>query len=102
MDNLSLMWEIMGPDITGIMFGVGWWFWVNTVICSTVKVSFLHYLPGIFASLAAFMFNYVSTNDVNYDYHSPYGDSEWREIIMRSSDLIGLCGTTGFWMFDCY
>ncbi|KAG1366979.1 hypothetical protein COCNU_13G007690 [Cocos nucifera] len=45
MDNLSLMWEIMGPDITDIVFGVGSWFWVNVIIYSAIKVSFLHYLP---------------------------------------------------------
>nr|XP_029117516.1 uncharacterized protein LOC105034630 isoform X2 [Elaeis guineensis] len=46
MDNLSLMWEIMGPGIAGAVFGAGWWFWVDAVVCSAVKVSFLHYLPG--------------------------------------------------------
>ncbi|RWW31726.1 hypothetical protein GW17_00003640, partial [Ensete ventricosum] len=46
MDNLGLMWEIMGPGIAGAVFGAGWWFWVDAVVCSAVKISFLHYLPG--------------------------------------------------------
>ncbi|PWA45218.1 transmembrane protein 50 [Artemisia annua] len=40
-------------------FGSGWRFWVDTVVCGSVKVSFLYYLPGIFASLAVVMFNSV-------------------------------------------
>jgi hypothetical protein len=34
---------------------------------------------GIFASLAALMFNAVNKDEIGYDYYSPYGDdSEWR------------------------
>lgn len=102
-NNCSLMWEIMGPGVAGAVFGAGWWFWVDAVVCSSVKVSFLHYLPGnvplttltlllslgfrififfsisgIFASLAALMFNCVKKEDISYDYYSPYGESEWR------------------------
>jgi hypothetical protein len=32
----------MGPGVAG----AGWWFWVDAVVCSSVQVSFLHYLPG--------------------------------------------------------
>ncbi|KAI7745870.1 LOW QUALITY PROTEIN: hypothetical protein M8C21_007291, partial [Ambrosia artemisiifolia] len=42
---------------------------------SSVQVSFLHYLPGIFASLAALMFNCVRREDIDY---SPYEEGEWR------------------------
>ncbi|RZR73237.1 hypothetical protein BHM03_00021689 [Ensete ventricosum] len=111
MDNLGLMWEIMGPGIAGAVFGAGWWFWVDAVVCSAVKISFLHYLPGeppspspppplapfgrltpsddqfsgIFATLAALMFNCVDKNEIGYDYYSPYGETEWRYDF---SDLI--------------
>jgi len=117
MENLALLWGIIGPGVSGAIFGAGWWFWVDAVVCSAVQVSFLHYLPGesrspkirgvapiffflscefwgptdrcdfvgragfagIFASLAALMFNCVNKDEIGYDYYSPYGDdSEWR------------------------
>ena len=37
---------IFGPGIAGAVFGAGWWFWVDAVVCSAVAVSFVHYLPG--------------------------------------------------------
>jgi hypothetical protein len=46
MENLRLLWGIMGPGVAGAVFGAGWWFWVDAVVCSSVQVSFLHYLPG--------------------------------------------------------
>ncbi|KAG1366977.1 hypothetical protein COCNU_13G007670 [Cocos nucifera] len=46
MDNMLLMWEIMGPNIAGTVFGAGWWFWVDAVTFSAIKVSFFHYLSG--------------------------------------------------------
>ncbi|XP_022863687.1 transmembrane protein 50 homolog [Olea europaea var. sylvestris] len=73
--DLGELWAIFGPGFAGAVFGAGWWFWVDAVVCSSVKVSFLHYLPGIFASLAALMFNTVNKEDLD---DSPYGESEWR------------------------
>ncbi|CAI9754341.1 unnamed protein product [Fraxinus pennsylvanica] len=73
--DLGEFWAIFGPGFAGAVFGAGWWFWVDAVVCSSVKVSFLHYLPGIFASLAALMFNTVNKEDLD---DSPYGESEWR------------------------
>nr|GMD80826.1 transmembrane protein 50 homolog [Ipomoea batatas] len=69
------LWAIFGPGVAGAVFGAGWWFWVDAVVCSAVKISFLHYLPGIFASLAALMFNCVRKEDIDY---SPYDEGEWR------------------------
>jgi hypothetical protein len=46
MENLALLWGIIGPGVAGAVFGAGWWFWVDAVVCSGVSVSFLHYLPG--------------------------------------------------------
>ncbi|EEE68842.1 hypothetical protein OsJ_27629 [Oryza sativa Japonica Group] len=46
MDNLALLRGILGPGVAGAVFGVGWWFWVDAVVCSAVQVSFLHYLPA--------------------------------------------------------
>lgn len=40
------IWAIFGPGVAGAVFGAGWWFWVDAVVCSAVKVSFVHYLPG--------------------------------------------------------
>ncbi|KAL4583326.1 hypothetical protein LXL04_007896 [Taraxacum kok-saghyz] len=83
--DLSELWAIFGPGVAGAVFGAGWWFWVDAVVCSSVQVSFLHYLPGslslsvsiwgIFASLAALMFNCVRREDIDY---SPYEEGEWR------------------------
>ncbi|XP_073043668.1 uncharacterized protein [Primulina eburnea] len=74
MDLIELL-AIFGPGISGAVFGVGWWFWVDAVVCSAVKVPFVHYLPGIFASLAALMFNCVKKEDIDY---SPYDEGELR------------------------
>ncbi|GER37776.1 transmembrane protein 50a, partial [Striga asiatica] len=89
-DRLKLVWKkkdsilemdlgellaIFGPGIAGAVFGTGWWFWVDAVVCSSVKIPFVHYLPGIFASLAALMFNCVRKDDIDY---SPYEEGEWR------------------------
>ncbi|KAK8507705.1 hypothetical protein V6N13_025360 [Hibiscus sabdariffa] len=73
--DLGELWAIFGPGIAGAVFGAGWWFWVDAVVCDAVTVSFVHYLPGIFASIAALMFNCVRKDDIDY---SPYDDSEWR------------------------
>ncbi|CAN1305864.1 hypothetical protein LINPERPRIM_LOCUS26628 [Linum perenne] len=69
--DLLEMWAIFGPGVSGAVFGAGWWFWVDAVVCSSVQVSFVHYLPGIFASFAALMFNCVRKEDIDY---SPYDD----------------------------
>ncbi|KAE8077392.1 hypothetical protein FH972_015959 [Carpinus fangiana] len=73
--DLTELWAIFGPGVAGAVFGAGWWFWVDAVVCSSVKVSFVHYLPGIFASFAALMFNCVRKEDIDY---SPYEEGEWR------------------------
>jgi hypothetical protein len=44
--DLTELWAIFGPGVAGAVFGAGWWFWVDAVVCSSVKVSFVHYLPG--------------------------------------------------------
>ncbi|CAL5348318.1 unnamed protein product [Camellia sinensis] len=75
--DLIELWAIFGPAVAGAVFGAGWWFWVDAVVCSSVAVSFLHYLPGIFASLAALMFNCVRREDIDY---SPYEEGEWRVV----------------------
>ncbi|GMI89613.1 hypothetical protein HRI_002630600 [Hibiscus trionum] len=73
--EIGELWAIFGPGVAGAVFGAGWWFWVDAVVCSSVNVPFLHYLPGIFASIAALMFNCVRREDIDY---SPYDDGEWR------------------------
>lgn len=44
--DLAELWAIFGPGVAGAVFGAGWWFWIDAVVCSSVKVSFIHYLPG--------------------------------------------------------
>jgi len=44
--GLPELWMKLGPGLAGAVFGGGWWFWVDAVVCSDIKVSFLHYLPG--------------------------------------------------------
>ncbi|EOA38576.1 hypothetical protein CARUB_v10010396mg [Capsella rubella] len=73
--DLAELWAIFGPGFSGAVFGTGWWFWVDAVVCSSTQVPFLHYLPGIFASLGALMFNCVRKEDIDY---SPYDEGEWR------------------------
>ncbi|KAJ6819696.1 transmembrane protein 50A [Iris pallida] len=103
-NNCSLMWDIFGPGVAGAVFGAGWWFWVDAVVCSSVKVSFLHYLPGIFASVAALMFNCVNKDDISYDYYSPYGDSEWRLklwlFVAYVVSFVSLSGAVGLLVQD--
>ncbi|CAD6250624.1 unnamed protein product [Miscanthus lutarioriparius] len=77
-NNLLAAWPVVGPGVAGAVFGAGWWFWVDAVVCSAAAVPFLHYLPGFFASFAALMFNAVNREDIGDGYYSPYDDSEWR------------------------
>ncbi|KAJ3679599.1 hypothetical protein LUZ60_017610 [Juncus effusus] len=104
-NNLSVVWEILGPGIAGAVFGTGWWFWVDAVVCSSAKISFLHYLPGIFATLAALMFNCVNRDDISYDYYSPYGgDNEWRLklwlFVAYVVSFVSLAGAVGLLIQD--
>jgi hypothetical protein len=48
MDNNNMLaaWPVVSPGIAGAVFGVGWWFWVDAVVCSAAAVPFLQYLPG--------------------------------------------------------
>ncbi|KAI5589157.1 hypothetical protein POPTR_005G171901v4 [Populus trichocarpa] len=73
--DLPELWAIFGPGVAGAVFGAGWWFWIDAVVCGSVTVSVVHYLPGIFASIASLMFNCVRKEDIDY---SPYEEGEWR------------------------
>ncbi|KAG4163600.1 hypothetical protein ERO13_D01G181900v2 [Gossypium hirsutum] len=73
--DLGELLAIFSPGVAGAVFGAGWWFWVDAVVCSSVHISFVHYLPEIFASIAALMFNCVRKDDIDY---SPYDEGEWR------------------------
>ena len=61
--DLSELWAIFGPGVAGAVFGAGWWFWVDAVVCSSVSVSFVHYLPGqslfFFVFCFWFLCNYI-------------------------------------------
>ncbi|VAI18262.1 unnamed protein product [Triticum turgidum subsp. durum] len=105
MENLAMLWGIIGPGVAGALFGAGWWFWVDAVVCSAVQVSFIHYLPGIFASLAALMFNCVDKDAIGNDYYSSYGDdSEWRVklwlFVAYVVSFVCLAGSVGLLVQD--
>jgi hypothetical protein len=44
--DLPELWAIFGPGVAGAVFGAGWWFWIDAVVCGSVTVSVVHYLPG--------------------------------------------------------
>ncbi|KAH8515979.1 hypothetical protein H0E87_004407 [Populus deltoides] len=83
--DLPELWAILGPAVAGAVFGTGWWFWIDAVVCSSVTVSFVHYLPGIFASIAALMFNCVRKEDIDY---SPYEEGEWSVFFVKSAAML--------------
>ncbi|KAH7388395.1 hypothetical protein KP509_16G073900 [Ceratopteris richardii] len=97
------LWSIFGPGLAGACFGAGWWFWVDAVACSSSTVGFVHYLPGIFASFAALMFNCVKRDDIQ-DY-SPYDDGEgcrsrtWLFLAYVIS-FVSLAGSVGLLIQD--
>lgn len=75
-----------GPMISGALFGAGWWFWVDAVVCSQHKVPFDRCIPGIIATVALLMMNLVRRDELqDYD---PFDDG-------------GLCRTR-FWLFLSY
>lgn len=62
--DLAELWSIFGPGVAGAVFGAGWWFWVDAVVCSSVAVSFVHYLPGsLFSPRALFICEFVRVFD---------------------------------------
>jgi len=101
--GLLEIWANYGPGISGAVFGSGWWFWVVAVVCSAIKVPFLHYLPGIFASFAALMFNCVRREEIQ-DY-SPFDDNEgcrsrtWLFLAYVIS-FVSLAGSVGMLVQD--
>lgn len=67
-NNCSMLWEIFGPGAAGAVFSAGWWFWVDAVVCSDVKISFIHYLPGTPTRicLSFFMFAILFSSHASY------------------------------------
>jgi hypothetical protein len=63
--DLPELWAILGPAVAGAVFGTGWWFWIDAVVCSSVTVSFVHYLPGHLSFSLIFSF-YLSISRYNY------------------------------------
>ncbi|KAL2633474.1 hypothetical protein R1flu_004953 [Riccia fluitans] len=97
------IWNSVGPGLAGAVFGTAWWFWVDAVVCSAITVPFLHYLPGIAASLAALMFNCVKKEElVEY---SPFDDGEgcrsrtWLFLAYVIS-FVSLAGSVGMLIED--
>lgn len=57
-----------GPIVAGALFGAGWWFWIDAVVCNDHTVPFPQYIPGIIATLALFMINVVRREELaEYD-----------------------------------
>lgn len=74
-----------GPTFSGMLFGFGWWFWMDAVLVNHVsKVE--QFIPGIIATLAVLIMNLVTREDVS-DY-DPFDDDN----IRRSR----------FWLFISY
>nr|DAD29677.1 TPA_asm: hypothetical protein HUJ06_031145 [Nelumbo nucifera] len=86
--DLGELWAIFALGFAGAVFGAGWWFWVDAVVCSSVKVGFVHYLPGILASLVTLMFNCVKRDDIDY---SPYEEGEWSGAVKLEIGLLSGC-----------
>eukprot|EP00877_Chromochloris_zofingiensis_P002392 jgi/Chrzof1/12153/Cz06g23030.t1 len=75
-----------GPIVAGALFGAGWWFWVDAVVCNSHKVPADQYIPGIVATLALVMINCIRRDDLqDYD---PFDDG-------------GFCRSR-FWLFLSY
>lgn len=54
---------------------------------------------GIFASLAALMFNCVRREDIDY---SPYDDGEWRSALSTVSIVLYRRHLLSFWIFRVF
>ncbi|KFM23204.1 Transmembrane protein 50A [Auxenochlorella protothecoides] len=68
--------EKYGPGLSGALFGVGVWFWLDAVAISPIKVPFSQarrgsYLPGLVAVLALLMITAVRRDEISYD---PFSD----------------------------
>mmetsp|Transcript_54449 Transcript_54449/g.173018 ORF Transcript_54449/g.173018 Transcript_54449/m.173018 type:complete len:152 (+) Transcript_54449:276-731(+) len=64
--------EDYGPGASGALFGAGWWFWVDAIVCSHHKVPAGDYVPGFIATLALIMINCVRRDELQeYD---PFDD----------------------------
>eukprot|EP00882_Tetradesmus_deserticola_P003957 GHRQ01004183.1.p1 GENE.GHRQ01004183.1~~GHRQ01004183.1.p1 ORF type:complete len:172 (+),score=21.30 GHRQ01004183.1:184-699(+) len=75
-----------GPIASGALFGAGWWFWVDAVVCTSHKIPFDQYIPGIVATVALVMINCIRRDDLqDYD---PFDDG-------------GFCRSR-FWLFLSY
>ena len=57
-----------GPILSGALFGAGWWFWVDAVVCNAHKVPFDQYIPGIVATLALIMINCIRREELLAEY----------------------------------
>lgn len=52
------------PSTTGALFGAAWWFWADAVALSPSKIPAAHYLPGIIATLALIMINFIRKDEL--------------------------------------
>eukprot|EP00271_Cylindrocystis_brebissonii_P013213 TRINITY_DN32888_c0_g1_i1.p1 TRINITY_DN32888_c0_g1~~TRINITY_DN32888_c0_g1_i1.p1 ORF type:complete len:147 (+),score=23.56 TRINITY_DN32888_c0_g1_i1:194-634(+) len=94
-----------GPVLAGALFGAGWWTWVDAVVCSTITVPFLHYLPGIGASFAGLMVNVVRREDLQQDY-SPFDEDTCRSrgwlFLAYVIAFVSLAGATTLLILDAH
>lgn len=75
-----------GPVLSGALFGAGWWFWVDAVCSSDMKIPFVQYLPGIIATIALIMINAVRMEELQE---------------LDSFDDAAYCRSR-IWLFFCY
>mmetsp|Transcript_29768 Transcript_29768/g.41104 ORF Transcript_29768/g.41104 Transcript_29768/m.41104 type:complete len:151 (+) Transcript_29768:217-669(+) len=72
-DSLEEAMQKYGPGISGALFGVGWWVWVDAVCVSTNKVPGSEWVPGLVAVLAMLMMNVVPKDSMPYDVYDGPG-----------------------------
>merc|ERR1712098_417224 len=90
----------------GALFGVGWWLLIGTSIANRnsndpVPPAFVHYLPGIFASIALVMINMVSWSALNDNVLDGGSTAKARAWLFAWLTVLFACAIAGYWVaFD--
>lgn len=70
------------PSTTGALFGAAWWFWADAVALSPSKIPAAHYLPGIIATLALIMINFIRKDELTDI--DPFDDASYcRSVVVQ-------------------
>jgi len=62
--------EMITCYAAGILFSIGWWIWIDATVWTNKQSGYApvlgtQYIPGIVSTIALFMINAVSWNDLN-------------------------------------